>query len=316
MTALKKFPRGAVGGAIGVIILLFLLFPQRYSQSLLSGISLWAACVLPVAFPFMFFTALFSRTAAFRAISRLLSPVSGGLFRISGTGGAICAMSALSGYPVGARLVSEYARTTKDKSETFRLAVLCSVSGPSFLVGSLGGRMFCDPAAGWIALFSHLMGVWLVCLLFRQRSAAPKAPPVGTAGNPPLADHVMQSVLSVLCVGGFIALFSVLLQMLSDLRVFSFLTAPFRDGAPIAEAFLCGLLEMTSGCARLAQSPSPLSLALCVFLVTLGGACVLAQQFAYLSGAGVRFLPFLAVKTAQAALAALIAWALALLCGF
>lgn len=315
MSALSKYLRAAGGIAAAAAMILFLLFPQRYSQSLLQGISLWAACVLPVAFPFMFLTALFTKTSLFRGISRLLSPAAERLFRVSGAGGALAVVSAFSGYPVGAKLVLEHTRRTGDKSEAFRLALLCSVSGPSFLVGSLGGAMFRSAAAGWIALLSHLAGVWLVCIPLGMRTRPhPRSAPTATEDSP-LSESVMQSVLSVLCVGGFIALFSVLLQMLTDLHLLSALSAPFGRHATTAEAFFCGLLEMTSGCARLAQSPSPFSLALCVFLVTLGGACVLLQQFAYLSAAGVRCLPFLAVKAAQATLAALIAFPLSLLFG-
>ncbi len=60
---------------------------------------------------------------------------------------------------------------------------------------------------------------------------------------------------------------------------------------------------MTSGCALLSQSVTPLSAALCCFLVTFGGLCVLVQQIAYLSHAKVKILPFVAVKLLQAAIA-------------
>ena len=70
---------------------------------------------------------------------------------------------------------------------------------------------------------------------------------------------------------------------------------------------------MTAGCNLFSQDPRPLSLALCAFLVTFGGFCVLVQQLAFLTRAGIKPLPFLAVKFVQGLLAAAICFPLSLL---
>ncbi len=302
-------------------MILFLLFPARYAQSIGEGISLWAVSVLPATFPFLFLTAFLSGTGLFPWLARLLSPLSGKLFRIGGAGSCAAVLSALSGYPVGARLFLDLReRNAIAEEERFRLSCLCTTSGPMFLVGVVGGVMFGSVKAGFLALFSHLFAVYFVCFLLRLRAKTPPTAQTSLSAAPRqnlLYDSLYGAVVSVLCVGGFIALFRCFGQMLSDCGVFAGAEALFRNTplSPYAAALFRGLLEMTTGCAMLAQSPSPLSLALACFLTTFGGLCVLCQQFSYLGRAGVPALPFLAVKLAQAILSGVVCFAAAYLFG-
>ena len=304
---LSKIPALLVLAAIA----LFLLFPARYAASVREGISLWAASVLPAAFPFLFLTAIFTRQGPFRRLSRALSPAAGKCFRVSGAGGCAALLSAISGYPVGARSLSDLAaRGLLPAEERFRLACLCSTTGPMFLVGAVGAGMYQSAAAGWVMLFSHLAAVWTTCFLLRFRGKPSRGLPPPAREGIDLSELLPEAVLSVLCVGGSIALFNAFGQMCSDA-----LSLAGLKNAPVAEGVLRGMLEMTSGCALLAKAPSPLSLALSCFLVTFGGACVLLQQAVFLTKAGVKMLPFTLFKFAQGIAAAVICYPLALAAG-
>src|SRR5699024_3412957 len=97
------------------------------------------------------------------------------------------------------------------------------------------------------------------------------------------------------------ALFSVLGQVTDDLHAgapLCIILAPLL-GESGAHGFAAGLLEATHGCALLAASGSPLALPACAFVVTFGGACILAQQLAFLKKAGVKAGFFLGVKFLQ-----------------
>ena len=89
-------------------------------------------------------------------------------------------------------------------------------------------------------------------------------------------------------------------------------TLKFRktEGKDIMRKFIKKILAVSVAAALTAGA---LSLAGCAFFVTFGGACVLAQQLAFLTKAGVKALPFLAVKFLQGLLAAGIAYGLGLL---
>ena len=285
----------------------FLLFPARYAERVLEGISLWAISVLPVTLPFLFLTLLLSRMPAFARVSRKLSPAFAKCFRVSGAGGCAAVLSVLSGYPAGARAVLDlWERGCLAREERLRAACLATTSGPAFLAGTLGA--IAGSAVGWLLFAAHLAGVWSVSFLLGRRAEAPAAvpPPAQVQTGNAVTESLSAAVLSVLAVGGAIALFYAFGCMIGDLL------APIRL-PPAAAAFLQGLAEMTSGCVFLLQDPLPAHIALCAFLVTFGGACVLVQQWSFLRRTGVRLPAFLLVKAAQGIAAALAAYALALL---
>ena len=287
--------------------LAFLISPARYAQRVSEGISLWAVSVLPVTLPFLFLTLLLSRLPAYARVSGALSPIFARSFRVSGAGGCAAVLSLLSGYPAGARAVLDlHKRGLLAREETFRTACLATTSGPAFLAGTLGS--IAGSGIGWLLFAAHLAGVWSVSFVLGRRTKPPAAgpPPVRSDPQNALTESLSAAVLSVLAVGGAIALFYAFGYMLADLL--SPLALP-----EIAAAVVQGLVEMTSGCVLLLQAPSPLRIALSAFLVTFGGACVLVQQWSFLGRTGIRLPVFLLAKFMQAVLAAGFAYSLALL---
>ena len=288
---------------------LFLLFPARYLQCVRDGVSLWAVSVLPAAFPLLFLTGLLAGTPLFTRFARVLFPFFR-LFGVSGAGGCCACLSMLSGYPAGAKSIADvYMRGALSKNETLRAAALASTSGPYFLVGVAGAAMAGGAAPGWAMLCAHFSGGLLPVFLLAR--FVPKEEETRAIALPNPADvppALSSSVLAVLTVGGAVALFYCFGCMLSDLL------APLCMPETLCN-ILVGLMEMTSGCARLLAAPTALHVSLATFLVTFGGLCVLLQQWTFLAGTGVPLGKFLLIKLAQAVTAALLAYPLALGCG-
>lgn len=331
--------RAAVlSAAILLLLCLLLAAPTRYAEACMQGIALWAKAVLPSLFPFLILTGLLTRLGAAQKCADRLSPLTEKI-GLPGCAAYCLLVSLLSGYPVGSRTVAALYRggaVTREQAQ--RMSVLCSTSGPMFLVGSVGGAMFGSAAAGAALLAAHLLAVIGVYLAWyfvkgrkkrdtaaKQASRPPSAQPAAGAHIAAPADtdgilaaSVQSGVLTVLCVGGFIALFFVLAQALADLHALAPLEFLFSiplaaaDSEGAAAGLCAGLLEATQGCAAIAASGAPLALPLCAFLVTFGGGSILAQQLAFLSGAGVKAGTFIAVKAAQGLAAFLLC--LAFLC--
>lgn len=302
MTLRKNLRSLPVALPVILAMVCLLVSPAKYGKSILEGVSLWAVCVLPATFPFLFLTAIFTRLSLYEKLSGRLAPLFSKVFKVSGAGGCAAILSAVSGYPVGARTVLDLSESCRlDENERFRVACLASTTGPMFLVGAVGSGMFSSPALGWLMLLCHYSAVWGVCFFMRFFGKPPK-PSAGLLrkdGNA-LYDSLYQSVVSILCVGGAIALFYAFSEMLLTF---------FHPMSPFSEGTVRGLMEMTAGCKAFSSDPSPLSAAMCCFLVTFGGACVLMQQLAFLSRAGIKTLPFVAVKFLQGVVAGALCFA-------
>ena len=324
----RRFRRLYAVACAAALLLLLVLRPQRYAAACAEGIALWAKVVLPALFPFLVLTAWIARSGMADGLGRKLSPLLRRCGLPAASAGAFL-LSIVSGYPVGSRVVADLQRRGKIcRADAEKLSILCSTSGPMFILGSVGSAMFGGGKAGAVLLSAHLFGVLAVALpvlLFRNRSAAAEPSPSpaaqrsaarairapqARAPSDTLGETVREAVLSVLCVGGFIALANVALCAAEDLLLLAPLRAlaelclcPFGAQA-CAEGIVYGLIEATRGCAALAAAGAT-GLPFAAFAITFGGASILAQQLAFLRPVGVRAGRFIAVKAAQGCAAAL-----------
>ncbi|MBQ7642716.1 MAG: hypothetical protein IJS67_02325 [Clostridia bacterium] len=288
--------------------------PDAYVKSSLEGIKLWALVVLPSLLPFFFLTALASSLGLVTKLSSALEKPASAIFRCGGTCSFVFIMSVLSGYPVGAKIISDlYKKGETDSDEATRMSCFCSTSGPMFIVGSVGIGMFGDKRAGFILLFSHILSALVAGVIFRfygkktERRTLKKS--LVTADNI-LYDCVYSSVISVAVVGGFICVFYVLADMAGDAGIFNLLSFPLGSlfGKDVATAFSSGLIECTRGCLALSKCGlSTYSVAFASALISFGGVSVIFQSLAFLSSAKVNTLVFLSSKIIQTVVSFLIA---------
>lgn len=324
----RRIRRLCAVACAAALLLLLVLRPQRYAAACAEGIALWAKVVLPALFPFLVLTAWIARSSMIVGLGRKLSPLLRRCGLPAASAGAFL-LSIVSGYPVGSRVVADLQRRGEiGRADAEKLSILCSTSGPMFILGSVGSAMFGGGKAGAVLLSAHLFGVLAVALpvlLFRKRSAAAEPSPSpaaqrsaarairapqARAPSDTLGETVREAVLSVLCVGGFIALANVALCAAEDLLLLApphalaeLCLRPFGAQA-CAEGIVYGLIEATRGCAALAAADAA-GLPFAAFAITFGGASILAQQLAFLRPVGVRAGRFIAVKAAQGCAAAL-----------
>lgn len=324
----RRIRRLCAVACAAALLLLLVLRPQRYAAACAEGIALWAKVVLPALFPFLVLTAWIARSGMIVGLGRKLSPLLRRCGLPAASAGAFL-LSIVSGYPVGSRVVADLQRRGEiGRADAEKLSILCSTSGPMFILGSVGSAMFGGGKAGAVLLSAHLFGVLAVALpvlLFRKRSAAAEPSPSpaaqrsaarairapqARAPSDTLGETVREAVLSVLCVGGFIALANVALCAAEDLLLLApphalaeLCLRPFGAQA-CAEGIVYGLIEATRGCAALAAADAA-GLPFAAFAITFGGASILAQQLAFLRPVGVRAGRFIAVKAAQGCAAAL-----------
>ena len=280
-----------------------IIYPERYISCCLQGFVMWAECVLPSLFPFMVITLIMIKSGFAEKASLPLKKVTS-LFNLPPAAAVCFIISICSGYPAGSKCLLEfYESGCLSKRDMKKLSVLCSTSGPLFIIGSVGVRMFGDKSAGLKILLAHFISVLVIALaisLLSKREEKKELRRAPVKGNL-LYDSFYGAVISVAVAGGFIAFFSVTARILSDfnfLVVFEKFLSLFTDGET-ASAVSLGLIEATVGCKELSASGGSLSLPFAGLLITFGGVSILMQQLAYLVKAGVKPLYFASVKFAQ-----------------
>ena len=176
----RRFRRSCAVACAAALLLLLALRPQRYAAACAEGIALWANVVLPALFPFLVLTAWIARSGMADGLGRKLSPLLRRCGLPAASAGAFL-LSIVSGYPVGSRVVADLQRRDEiGRADAERLSILCSTSGPMFILGSVGSAMFGGGKAGAVLLSAHLFGVLAVALpvlLFRNRPAAAEPSP-------------------------------------------------------------------------------------------------------------------------------------------
>ena len=130
-----------------------------------------------------------------------------------------------------------------------------------------------------------------------------------------LAKSIMDAIHSVVLIGGFVVLFSVIISILENtgiLFIFSKLLIPIFNLFGISEVystgFTTGLIELTNGVniiSLITAKSISLNIVLCAFLTGFGGICVLLQVFSITSKSGLSIKPYIYGKLLQGSLAAL-----------
>lgn len=316
-----------------VLFLMFTLSLILFSASNLdaakNGLKLWATSVLPTLFPFFIATELLCRTNFVQILGKLLNKFMKPVFNVPGESAIAIIMGILSGYPVGAKVVCNlYENKICSKSEAERLIAFTNNSGPIFILGTVGVALLGNAKLGKTLLISHILSALLVGIIFRfwkkdhvdltfrnYKSENKELVRVSNLGEI-LGDAIKQSISTVLLIGGFVVLFSVIISILSSLEILTnlasflaFLGIPYD----IALGILSGFIELTNGLSATATCYSTLPLPCiltCSFLLGFGGLSVLLQVFSIISKSKISIKPYLYGKILHGFLSIVLTWVL------
>ena len=334
MNKFKMFVLKAKSLIIPTIICLFTLFLILFSNSNLSaakkGLSLWANSVVPSLLPFFIATELLGYTNIIPMFGKLLNKFMRPLFNVPGEGAFPFIMGIISGYPVGAKIVSDFKKQGLCTNiEAERLIAFTNNSGPLFIVGTVGIGLFKDTKTGILLLITHILACITVGILFRwwkvsknKRSSflhvnSNKLPSKISLSNlgEILASSIMNSISTIFLIGGFVVLFSVVISILNNsgiLNLFVNLISPlsnvFRISNKYLKGIITGLIELTNGVCSIALIASKnisTNIIICAFLLGFGGISVVLQVLSITSKNNISIKPYLIGKFLQGTFAAI-----------
>ena len=296
-----------------IFFLCMLSFPQTVFAGASYGLLLWFRHVLPTLLPYMVLINILIRTPALHWICHITSPF---LCPLHGTPyyGTFAVLTGfLCGYPMGAKTASDLLDAQKiSRSEASYLLSFCNNTSPAFILSYVVIQNLKKDSISipflLILTLTPLMMSFVFRLFYRakdhihpfshmmQVSSSTASQSENLSGN--YFDRcIMNAFESITKVGGYMMMFSVLIQLLAS---------ALPDNT--ASLLLYSSLEISTGIRRLASSTLYIShkIILCAALTSFGGWCCIAQTYSMISGNHLPILPYIAEKLATALVTSLL----------
>ncbi len=307
-------------------IALMLIFPHDTTQGALYGLSLWAEKVVPSLFPFMFISTLMYHTDLSSQLALIIRRTLKPFIELSIFSIYIVLMSFLSGYPMAARLLSLYWKDNQiEVKDCAKLLILCSVAGPIFISGTIGAGFLNHPRAALVIAVSHYASAIITGIIssklydlkrkktdkVRTPFTVPLKPANQLAPLSALPKAILNSCQTMLLIGGFITVFSVLLSLIEASGIFQAILSSLNSPclALLLKPCIYGILEMANGCYAVSQSTVGLEgkIILMSFFISWGGFSIHCQTLGLLSDVPISSSRYLFYKLLHGLIAVCIA---------
>lgn len=301
---------------IFLFVICLILFSSSNIEAAKKGLNLWASSVLPSLFPFFVATELLSKTELPHLFGKIFNKFMKPCFNIRGEGSFALIMGWLSGYPVGAKIAANFRKENIcSKTECERILSFTNNSGPLFIVGTVGISMFGNSSIGLLLLITHILGCLTVGFIFRfwhrkqnniNKSFINKSnrsiiqlPNFGEI----LSSSIANSISTILSIGGFVVLFSVIISILQHSKVIipiinliSFIFDFCGIEKAFAEPLFFGILEITNGIFSISNihiKAISINIILTAFLLGFGGLSILMQVLSITSKTDLSIKPYI-----------------------
>ncbi len=317
------------------MVLSLILFPKEALEAAKGGINLWLFTITPSLLPFFIGSELLLQLGVVHFLGTFLEPIMRPLFNVPGSGSFAMAIGYTSGYPVGAQVISRlWEENLCTTEEAEKLMSFCNNSGPLFMLGAVAIGMFGSPKAGYIIMASNYLAAITTGLLFRfyKKNSYKKPPSTKNLLNAAikkmyytreqnkkslstiLSEAVSKSTNTIIMIGGYVILFSVVIEFLKLYKILDFLSYFISPiflllgfDKSLIPAFLSGLLEITVGSNLISQVSAPLEqkVVLVSAIIAWGGISIHGQVLGVIAKTKIKYLPYFIAKTIQFFLAAL-----------
>ena len=327
--------------AVVVLVLCLVIYPEPAFQAAESGLKIFWNIVFPSLLPFFVLSEIMLGLGVVHFIGVLFEPLMRPLFSVPGEGAFALSMGLAAGYPMDAVITGKFRRQGMcTRVEGERLLAFTNTADPLFMFGAVAVGMFGIPTLGATLALAHYLSAFSVGLLFKlwgrgQRdvngTTVPRPGPTG--GNilvralsamarareedgrsfgQLMGDAVNDSVKTLLMIGGFIMVFSVLVRILQVTGAEPIVTAPlgvvFRVlhlDANLLQAALQGLFEIDLGTVAASKAAAPFleKVVMASAVIAWSGFSVHGQVASVISGTDISMKPYFLARFLHAVLA-------------
>lgn len=295
------------GFFIFLLFILILVFPKTAFSGAANGLMLWFETLLPTLFPFLLITNLLILTGNLGLISSVAGGFLSWMFQVSYNGSFAVVTGFLCGYPVGAKTAADLVSSGYiSKAEGQYLLSVCNNTSPMFIMNILIWQILGDKTLFFPTLIILFSSPVIVSFFTRKiylngkKHFTDLRPIRSSAADWSIKEVdacIMDSFETLIKIGGYIMLFSILLCLIQD--------TPF---IPSFLLWFSPVLEITNGLVLLkafrmpfyAYYPAVLA------LTSFGGFCAAAQTQCMVLKAGFSIRRYLVEKLAVAGTASLL----------
>ncbi|MCK8827825.1 sporulation integral membrane protein YlbJ [Natroniella acetigena] len=310
------------------ITIALIIYSEQAFEAAVNGLHTWWEIVFPALLPFFIIAEILMGLGVVHFMGALLEPLMRPIFKVPGIGAFAVAMGLASGYPIGAKITGRLRREKLcTQVEGERLVSFANTADPLFMVGAVAIGMFGQPKLGVILAVAHYISCLVVGFILRfynpktnnqdvihnqttekniLKKAFKELYKARKNDNRPfgqlLGDSIKESVNTLLLIGGFIILFSVLTEILTAIGITSLLSSligfflkPFGFEESLILPIISGLFEITNGSHLASQTTAPLEQQIIIAsgIIAWSGLSVHAQVAAMVEGTDIRLKPYL-----------------------
>jgi sporulation integral membrane protein YlbJ len=332
----------------GLVVILtgsLVCFPEEGVRAAAAGLQIFWDVVLPSLLPFFVLSEIMLGMGVVHFLGVLLEPLMRPLFNVPGIGAFALSMGLAAGYPMDAVITGKFRRNGMcTRIEGERLLSFTNTADPLFMFGAVAVGMFHRPELGVVLSVAHYLAGFSVGFIFKYYRGGVNptpAPPEPTETAPIwrralqslfqarqddgrpfgklMGDAVRESMSTLLMIGGFIMLFSVLVQALKAFGVMKLIMVPlggvlslFGLTPSLAPALFNGILEIDLGTMTASRAGAPLADQVMVasWIIAWSGLCVHGQIASVIHDTDIRMRPYIIARLLHGFLAAGFTWVL------
>ncbi len=312
-------------------------FPKEAYEAAVAGLHIWWDIVFPALLPFFVLSQILIGLGVVHMMGVFLEPVMRPLFNVPGAGSFVMAMGLASGFPIGAVLTAELrTKNLCNRVESERLISFSNTADPLFMIGAVAVGMLGYPQAGLTIVLAHYLSSLTLGFLMRfyRRSEAP-SPDQATRRGPLIAramqalvearerdgrpigrlmgEAIQKSIETLLLVGGFIILLSVVIRILDLMGLVAILGKGMGTllelvglSPALAVPLVSGFFEIDLGCqaaASVAGAAMGEKLIALGMIIAWSGLSVHCQVASIIARTDLRIAPYLGARAIHALIA-------------
>ena len=301
-----------------------IIFSKSNIQAVKNSLGIWVNNVIPSLFPFFIATELLNHTNIPKIAGKVFNKIMKPIFNVPGIGAYALFMGIISGYPIGAKIVTNFRNQNLcSKEEAERLITFTNNSGPLFILGTVGISLFFDTTIGVLLLFTHILSAISVGIVFRFWKLKTKNKrntnilenniSFNSLGEV-LSKSILSAINSIVLIGGFVVFFGIIISILQHthlLNLFAKFSEPlfnlFNINHEFIIPFFTGIIELTNGVAMTSSIISKnltINIIFSAFLLGFGGISIMLQVLSIISKSDISIKPYILGKLLQGLLAA------------